>query len=164
MNTNTLTVYAFNLGYTQMLMKDIPDEQIADVPHPGMNHPAWVLGHLAVVTDGAARILGDDNPQMPAGWKELFTGGSVAEADRSKYPSKDELLTQLSAGHERVARLAADVAPERLAAENPNEFLRPGLPTVGDMLTFMMTSHESIHLGQHSAWRRVKGMPSAIGR
>ena len=38
--------------------------------------------------------------------------------------------------------------------------IRDFWPTLGDGLVWMIASHENIHLGQLSAWRRVQGLPS----
>ena len=42
-----LHTWSLNLGYAKRLVADIPDGAMALQPAPGMNHAAWVLGHLA---------------------------------------------------------------------------------------------------------------------
>ena len=34
------------------------------------------------------------------------------------------------------------------------------MPKIGIWLNYLMTLHESTHLGQVSVWRRVQGMPA----
>jgi hypothetical protein len=41
-------------------------------------------------------------------------------------------------------------------------FLKGPLPTVGDLLAHLMTTHEAAHLGQLSAWRRLLGLPGVL--
>ena len=36
------------------------------------------------------------------------------------------------------------------------------LPTLLDLTQFMCVTHEAMHLGQLSAWRRGRGLPSAL--
>lgn len=42
-----LHAWNLNLGYAKRLVADIPDDKMAIQPAPGINHAAWVLGHLA---------------------------------------------------------------------------------------------------------------------
>ena len=44
---NAIQVNLFLMHYCQMLVGDIADERMAEQPHAGVNHPAWVVGHLA---------------------------------------------------------------------------------------------------------------------
>jgi len=158
-------VYDFALGYAQKLVADLADDQMCAQPVAGrmMNHPAFLLGHLALVHDSRAGVLSGD----PAGtallpeWKELFSMGAKPLADRSRYPSKAELLKALEAAHGRLAAAVAATAPEKLAEPAP-EPMRARFPTLGHMLLGLMTSHYSSHLGQLSAWRRAMGLPSVF--
>ncbi len=42
-----LNVNRFLVTYCRMLVGDIADERLAEQPLPDVNHPAWILGHLA---------------------------------------------------------------------------------------------------------------------
>ena len=84
-------VNLFLIGYCRRLMADIPDERLAEQPLAGVNHPAWVLGHLAWTADRAVEMLGGRSVQ-PAEWASLFGRGSVPSSTRAAYASKDELL------------------------------------------------------------------------
>jgi hypothetical protein len=46
-----IKINLFLTQYCGMLMADIADERMAEEPLPGVNHPAWILGHLAVSAD-----------------------------------------------------------------------------------------------------------------
>jgi hypothetical protein len=155
------TLYAFVLQYCQMLTADIDDAKIADLPAAGANHPAWILGHLAICTDYAAKLVG--LPRVcPAEWHKQFGPGSTAIPDRAAYPSKDDLLKALANGHERVAAGVANADPN--AMRQPQSLvLQQHFPTVADMIGHLMTTHPCAHLGQLSAWRRYYGLPSVLG-
>ena len=155
------TLYAFVLHYCRLLVGDINDARLAEQPAAGMNHPAWVLGHLAIAADYAAILLGGGKA-LDETWHARFGPGSVVTAERAAYPAKAELLAAVAAGHERVDQAAAAVSAERLA--RPQRRLFPEhFPTVGDMAAHLMTTHPCIHLGQLSAWRRLVGLPSVLG-
>jgi len=157
------TLYAFLLDYARKLADGIADAHLADQPAPGLNHPAWILGHLSIGTDIARQLLGKPTA-CPESWPELFGPGSTPRPDRSVYPSKEELLGALARGHEAVARASAEVSPESLAGRHTVDlaFLKESIPTVGDLLAHLMTTHEATHLGQLSAWRRMMGLPGVL--
>jgi DinB superfamily len=151
-----------NLRYSQGLAADVPEEQMCAQPVAGrvMNHPAFVLGHLAWVADMAAGFVGLP-PTCPEGWKELFDRGAQPLADRSRYPSKAVLLRALEDANARLAEGLTKAAPEVLAQPAP-ERARARFPTIGALLIFLMTSHQATHNGQLSAWRRAMGLPSVF--
>jgi hypothetical protein len=153
-----LTIYRFLLGYCKYLIADIDDARFADQPSAGVNHPAWLLGHLTVVGNSGLNQLGAA-VALPEGWPRIFGRGSQPIPDRAAYPSKDELIAALEACHERVDAAVRNALPETMAEPNPLEMLRAGLPTRGDLLAHMLTAHEAAHLGHLSNWRRQMGMP-----
>jgi hypothetical protein len=149
-----------NLDYARRLVGDVPEDQMAAQPAPGMNHAAWVLGHLAYVFDSMIGVWGE-KPTMSPEWKELFNVPSKPQADRAKYPSKAELLDAYEKAYRRIVERVKRATPAELDAEFPNPKLRPLLPTVGVAMVHILTSHQGQHLGQLSAWRRAQGMPAA---
>ena len=159
---HVIYLYGFNLQYAQMLVKDVSSDQITQQPGGVINHPAWSLGHLVVSADHLGQLVELDS-DLPDGWDKTFATGGVPIADRSAYPSKDELLDALKAAHTRNTEAVKKFDTAKLAVEHPNEKTRQYFPTVGDMVVFMMTGHEMDHLGQIAAWRRAMGLGSATG-
>ena len=153
-----IKVNLFLMQYCRTLVDDIPDERIAEQPIPGVNHPAWILGHLAFVADYIAGTLGAEK-KIPEQWAALFRPGSKPNANRSSYPSKAELLTALDQGCERLRERAANATPEQLSKPTTNPRVKDALPTAKEFIAFLLTGHMGGHLGQISAWRRLIGMP-----
>lgn len=148
--------YEFNLLYAHRLVEDLADDRLAEQPQAGMNHPAWVLAHLVATCDYLGELL-DLEPVAPRAWRQqLKDEGPLPE--RARYPDKAALLEQLTAGHRRVAEAFMRASPEQFAAETADEQRRRRFPTVGMQLIYGMGPHESLHLGQVSAWRRVLAM------
>ncbi len=166
MSEPTQTVSNFNLVYARKLVEDVSDEQMTLQPsvdgHVVPNHPAWVLGHVAYAFSNGAKMLGGE-PVVPDDWNGPFGNGSTPVTDASSYPDKASLLNTFEEAHARVSQAFAAAGDAALAAENPIEGLRPMFPTVGELVTFIMTSHAMLHLGQLSAWRRAVGLPSVFG-
>lgn len=151
-------LYADQYGYARQLVADVPDEEFAEQPAPGLNHPAWTLGHLVIAADYTLGLLGAKGV-APEGWGALFFPGTVPDPTRAAYPPKGELLNTFEAAHAAVDAAVAAVDPAQLSRANPVENLKARFPTLGDMLGYLLTTHEAGHLGQLSAWRRMMGKP-----
>jgi hypothetical protein len=157
------TLYDFVLHYITQLSADLDDARLTEQPAPGMNHPAWILGHLALCTDYGAMMLGDEM-RCPEAWHKLFGPGSTPTTDRSAYPSKAELLDALIVGHKRVSEASKKADPVRMATPHDVQiaYLKKWIPTKGDLLAHLMTTHAAGHIGQLSAWRRINGMSGVL--
>jgi hypothetical protein len=152
-----LHTWNLNLGYAKRLVADIPDDKMALQPAQGINHAAWVLGHLACTADMFGAMIGVE-PVCPADWAARFDWNSSPSSDASQYPSKATLLTALEDAHSKIAAALPDVPQSRWQETTSLEAVRGFLPTLGDCFVFVMAAHENMHLGQLSAWRRVQGM------
>ncbi|MCG8507933.1 MAG: DinB family protein [Rhodospirillales bacterium] len=161
MKQHILYLHKFSLNYAKLLMKDMPEGRACELAIPNAGHPVWLIGHLTIAADGARQLLGHDSA-IPGDYRELFGRGSQPINDSSKYPPVSELLNEFEDAHERLSDAFEQVTEEQLAGENPNKRMREWFPTLGDMLIFMMTLHESVHLGQLSWWRRSIGLPHVI--
>jgi hypothetical protein len=157
MTSPLLHTWNLNLGYAKRLVADIPDDAMASQPSPGMNHAAWVLGHLACTADMLGDMIGV-KPACPPEWATLFDWNSNPSSDASRYPVKSVLLKALEDAHAGIAAALPGVAESRWSETTPLEAIRGFLPTIGDCFVFVMAAHENMHLGQLSAWRRVQGM------
>ena len=158
MLASELKVNQFLVQYCRILVQDIADERLAEQPLPGVNHPAWILGHLAVTADRAIRVLGS-SPELPTTWTPLFGPGSKLSAIRTDYPAKDELLGAVEQSFERLRQQTASATAEQLSQPSANRLTKNALPTVEDGIAFLLTGHLGIHLGQLSTWRRMIGLP-----
>jgi uncharacterized damage-inducible protein DinB len=157
---HVLRAASANVDYAKRLVADIPDDKMCAQPIAGMNHAAWVLGHLAYVFDSMIGVF-DEKPVMSAEWKELFNLSSKPLADRAKYPSKAALFEAYEKSYQRIVNAVKAASPKSLARDFPNPRVRSTLPTVGMAMVHILTSHQGVHLGQLSAWRRAQGLPAA---
>jgi hypothetical protein len=152
-----LHTWNLNLGYAKRLVADIPNDTMALQPAPGMNHAAWVLGHLACTADMLGAMIGA-KPVCPPDWAALFDWNSSPSSDAGRYPVKATLLAALENAHAGIAAALPGVPALRWSEATPLEAVRGFLPTLGDCFVFVMAAHENMHLGQVSAWRRVQGL------
>jgi hypothetical protein len=153
-----VTLYAFTLAMCERLMADIKQEEMSVQPAERVNPPAWILGHLAICTDFALNLLGRPM-RLPTTWHDEFGPGSSPKAQNPPYPRREELLMALAAGHAAVVAELASVDAKTLAEPNPLgiPFLQKTLPTKGDLLAHLLSTHEAAHLGHLSNWRRQMG-------
>lgn len=152
-----IKVNRFLVGYCRMLLKDIPDERMAEQPLPEVNHPAWILGHLAISSDGAIARLGGQK-LLPPEWMPRFGPGPKLSNVRNDYPATEELLRAVEQGFEKACQMAESATAEQLAMPTANPAMKAGLPTAREGVAFLLTGHLGIHLGQLSAWRRMIGL------
>jgi hypothetical protein len=153
------TERAINAQMTRLqdrLLVGLPDDRLAEQPVPGINHAAWQLGHLIISYDFAAACAGLDMAYRR--WLPKYGPGSTPAPDRAAYPPLAEFLDKLRTSHERALAALPNVTPEQLAVPNTIDLLLPHLATRGLVLSHLLTSHLTYHLGQLSVWRKAMGL------
>lgn len=149
-----ITVLRFMQGYGDDLLADIEPQDMCKQPVSGMNHPAWIIGHLAMAVDSHAESVGGTSQLIT--WQEQFDYGTTLTTDPADYPAKPELIEAWHAANERFIAAVSSAPPEALNTPTQGPAAQ-GLPTVGDFTSFSLTAHTALHLGQLSAWRRADG-------
>lgn len=142
------------LALTQGLNRD----EFADQPAEGMNHPAWVLSHLNAYTPAILGVLrGEvfDDPRDAA-----FGMLSSPLPDASVYDEPEALRSAFAAGHEDVAVALREQGDAALLRPVTLARWRDASPDTAAVLMNLLVWHETYHLGQLSAWRRVRGLAS----
>jgi hypothetical protein len=129
--------YDFCFNFSKLLVADIPDERMAAQPVEGrvMNHPAFLLGHLAWANDNLLAVLGE-TPQL-ANLKDVYGMGSRVTAERARYAPKAELLAWHEQGHRGLLAAVQAATAETLAKPAPDR-MRTRFPTVGTFLAALM--------------------------
>ena len=153
-----------SLGYLMSLTKDVPADRWADCAVEGMNHPAFLFGHLAIYPN---RVLAGfiERPDLVIECpfdEEAVVQGAECLPDASLYATMEVVVPFLLERYETTIDAVSGVAPERWSAENPagGRFTEM-LPTVGAAVNFMLGHHVMMHSGQISHWRRAIGLGSA---
>ncbi|HED53575.1 MAG TPA: DinB family protein [Phycisphaerales bacterium] len=155
-----LGALGFSRGFLMSLLEATPDEAFFKVPCSGGNHPAWIVGHLAL-TD--AFFLADLSGQalgVPESWNELFGMKTESVEDASKYPSRQELTERLVSTREAMIGWLKSLSDEQLLK-----------PIEGDLSQFAknpavlmgtLAWHEGLHTGQIGVVRRMVGLPPIV--
>lgn len=152
------------ISYAEVLTNGIDPAKFAHMPMPGVNHPAFCLGHLALYPNLCFTLLGrEDLKEELPGFEALFKAGVECVEDDGRYPAKDVIVEAFVDGHRRLADALSEVDDAVFGQINPIEGrMREFFPTIGVAVTFLSTAHPMMHLGQVSAWRRVMGLGSAM--
>ena len=153
-------VYAWDnqLRYAQALVADLSDEQFVLRPGGNMNHPAWILGHLAMYHPVTVQLLAGEPVDDPKNDPLFGFAGQGPVDDIQAYGSRQKVMSWFEEGHECVAQ--ALLAAGRQAFQQPPSLERWAkmYPTVEFMLPDLLVHHESLHIGQISIWRRAAGL------
>ncbi len=153
-----LFTWDFNRDYANKLVADLSDEQMVAQPQPGMNHPAWTLSHLNAYHPVILGLLRGEKPEDPL--NHPFGQKSKPVADVSAYPNKAALIAAFNEGHDQIAAYLRQEGEAVVSRPMTIERWQGRWDVVGKCLGYLMLYHESTHLGQLSAWRRVQGLPS----
>jgi len=148
-------------GYAEMLLAEIEEDKFYDQTAGIPNHPAWVVGHIATSLSTGLKLCGKE-PLIAGEWGKLFGKGSTVTCGCEGYPGKTELVDAMRAGWAALSDAYVNADDSVLEAENPYEPMRERFPKVGHMVTFLLTGHPAVHLGQVSSWRRAAGYGSAM--
>jgi len=127
--------------------------------HEKANHAMWIVGHLALADNMFASKFREATASKPAGFDELFWFGSELQDDRSKYPSKEEVLAYFRDRRDNLMKVVDELSEEELSAAGPGaEEMSPiaGAPSIGQLLIFA-AYHEGMHTGQLSVAHRGIG-------
>ena len=156
------------LGYAERLLKDIPEDQFARWASPGgqtieSNHPAFILGHLALYAPRIVNELGG-NASSPDGFEAVFSKDAkcVDDADGSVYPGQQDIQSAFFDGYRKTLEALRSADDEVFQAESPHTGrFKELFPTVGSAHAFYVGGHLMMHMGQLSAWRRMMGLGAA---
>lgn len=151
-----------SLGFADATLKDIKASDFGKMPRGvKTNSPAFVFGHLATYPDRILELIGRPDLARPdEGYADIFGAGKecIDDPDGKVYPPMEEIVSRFRERHQVLLDALAEVSDETFAKPNPNEKMKDRFPTIGITVTFMLTSHIMMHMGQVSAWRRCMGL------
>ncbi len=144
------------------LLADIHEDQLSFQPVAGINHPAWILGHLLALEWKIARgVLGRPlHIVLDAGWREVYGIGSAPKSDRRIYKSKEFYMNGLAETAGQIRAFIGEKSDADLDAPNPDPEMGRFFPTIAITLVAAVT-HRAYHSGQLATWRKAAGLPHA---
>lgn len=142
-----------------------PQEQLFQ-PKPDLNHPLWLLGHIAGSENHLVLEFCAGKPLLPKPYGKLFGIGSKLLADPSGYPAAEEVLAELAKVHQAALAWArgasqAELDQPPIGFERMDDRVRQLFATRGRCVWFH-AQHEAMHSGQMGYLRRLLGKPWRI--
>lgn len=128
---------------------DAIKEDVAETQPDGFNNTIhWQVGHVLTVAEQFMFGYPKKSTHLPEIYMELFATGTKPADWKGEVPSIQELSAQLKEQLGRIKEIPAESFSERLKTP----FL--GQETFGELTNFAVF-HESLHLGQIQAMKRV---------
>ncbi|MEM9587396.1 MAG: DinB family protein [Planctomycetota bacterium] len=140
------------------MIEGFPDDSFDDV-RGGGNSAKWITGHLALGMDFGLNLLDQPSeriPEMMPTYGPGSPGGEIGDDGRTK----ESLLEHFRSVGEQLKEAVIHADEELLKQPNETPFLAKELPTVGDLLGHVFTTHLAMHMGQLSQMRREMGLTS----
>lgn len=151
------------LAYAEKLTTDIPAGDFAHLPHPGMNHAAFCIGHLSLYPNELLRLIVKESLVLDKGpAMDVFRPATPCVEQDGRYPPKHEIIEYYLERHRVLCDVIAGVDDQLARPYTPPDprMMSPLFPTIGVALIFYLNNHHMLHLGQISAWRRAMGLPA----
>lgn len=146
--------------FHESILAGVPDDALFARAGGAGNHAMWVMGHIASTDAFVLGALGGPAPSLPAGFDELFSGGSKVFDDPGVYPDRDEMVEAMRATRAAVVRWAKSLDGDGLRAPTPQD-LQPFAPDVISAL-HSLGAHEMFHAGQVASVRAARHMPPVM--
>lgn len=150
--------FGYCLDFVREVVEDIPEADMVKQPNGIVNHPAWVIGHLAYVCELLGSTLGLQR-WLPNDWAKRYATGTVPVAEASLYESKSNALEILRDAEARIVQAVNAMDDSQLDQPFPDKAYHYVFPTIRHALTQILVGHTSYHIGQLPVWRRAMGLP-----
>ncbi|MGC8559637.1 MAG: DinB family protein [Phycisphaerae bacterium] len=142
------------------MLADIPAEKMTTQPIAGMNHPAWLLGHLLgfeqkVITGVMGKTVKEP---LDATWWDIYGIGSTPKPDLRLYKPKTFYIEGLKESVGKIAAYIRELSESDLQRPLPDPDLAKHFPNIANLLIVLPT-HRAYHTGQLATWRKAVGLP-----
>ena len=105
-----------NLGLLKTTVGDMSDADLMARPVPAANNANWQIGHVLGAEVMFFSAVGAKMPELPSGFKEMYSRNTAKVDDGSKFLTKAQLLDlweKVRAGNVALVKTAN---PEQFAA------------------------------------------------
>ena len=155
-----LAQYRFSQYVLQRNTAGISHGESMIAPHEGGNCVNWILGHVVASRSSLLRLLGEE-PVLGEAGEKRYARGSTPLADAADALPLSELLAAFESSQERLVSGLKRLDPAMLSDAPPPGAAVPGIETLGQSLA-IHSFHESYHIGQLGALRRILGKDDCI--
>ncbi|MED3562851.1 DinB family protein [Bacillus xiapuensis] len=148
MNELVFKQFEITREYFMKNIRSVSKEQTVVQPDGFNNTIHWHTGHVLTVTEQTMFGFPHATNHLPTNYIKLFGNGTKPADWTGNVPTMDELILQLKEQLPRIKQISA----EQLNNTLDTPFL--GCKTFGE-LACVTLMHESVHLGQIQAMKRI---------
>jgi len=146
-------------AWTLKLMEDLAGDDWSLQPAPGLAHPTWICGHLAVAQNLLVHIRCLGRSVLDDAFSARFPiGGDVPPVASGAYPPIETIRARMDEIHKATLAAVSEMSDALLAEP---AFGKDGAihPHYRDKLGAVThcTRHEAFHAGQLATIRRLTG-------
>jgi hypothetical protein len=146
---------------TDLILNGLSDAELLTRAVPGMNHPAWQLGHLVSSEKWMVeQIMPNSMPPLPPGFNDRYGPKNAGSDEKTGWLSKVELLKLADEQRSGTLKVLDQLTDAQLELPGP-ETLR-GIAPTNLALLLLVAGHWQNHSGQWTAVRRLLGKPIAF--
>lgn len=144
--------------YARKMVEPLRDDQMIAQPIAGvtLNHPAWILSHLAAYGPMLASILREQPVEDPADHPHGMKSAPLG--DPGAYLARLQLLDHFTSSYDDAAEAFLEAPDALLARATPFARWSTRFPTIAHLPPQFFLKHTATHLGQLSVWRRAMGL------
>ena len=139
------------------LVSDVDCDRMAEQPIEGINHPAWLIGHVSIYNGVMEAMLRGEPFENP--WSASCGKNSSPISDRSAYPTKNDIVADFEEGVARAVSAIQEAPESAWLAKLDHPTWGKQFDTVSPAVVYLSTTHLALHTGQLSGWRRAAGLP-----
>lgn len=146
---------------SSLILDGLSDAELLTRAVPGMNHPAWQIGHLVASENWIVeQVKPGSMPPLPPGFGERYDVKNSQSQETTGWLDKATLL-DLAAQQRAGTLQILDELPDADLEKPGPEHLRGIAPTNAAMF-ILVAGHWLNHSGQWTAVRRLLGKPHAF--
>jgi uncharacterized damage-inducible protein DinB len=132
------------------------DAKTAEIQPEGFNNNIlWHVGHVLITSEYFMFGFPEKSTNLPTNYLELFNRGTSPADWKGEVPTLSELTTQLKDQLTRIKQIPEERLQEKLEKQVFD------FQTFGELVNFTVF-HETYHLGQIHAMKRVTEKPSVV--
>jgi uncharacterized damage-inducible protein DinB len=153
----------WTLGYTMDpiigAFRAIPDQWLCRRPHPDVNAPGWIFGHIAVTERKHIGLVLEDVDDIPDHFRLFHTESEPSEsAIVAAIESKEQLIAYWSGVRQMTERYLDRITDDDLAGIPSSAWLgadNPNRDNPRREWLVMTIQHQNFHWGQLDLIRRL---------
>lgn len=150
--------FRLQTDYFLKLFEDLPRYKHCSQLYGFINHPLWLIGHLAGSYDQMNEIL-TGSRELNKKWDTMFGTGSKPTPISTMYPTDKLLINTFKDRRDDLLYSYSKLTIADLTRPNNVPHYQDHLPTLGDLLSHIMCGHTMYHIGQLTTYRTIHSLP-----